>query len=349
MIYLRTGKPGAGKTLHTIGEVLKRSQQESRPVHYCNIDGLTLEWKLIDDPKKWYEVEQGAILLIDECSLIFPPLVNKVGTKKPDHYSQFAEHRHLGHDIYLLSQHENDFDIFIRRKAENHFHYKPKSKTQSSLLEFDGCRGISDEDTKFNKPISRRLVKHDKNLYSVYKSASIHYVKRSWSKKLLIIPFLFITLFFAIYLVYDTFTTMGDDDIDADPLTNIVFNQDIKSTFPDPIKALSGDRSKRHRSYDYLEEGLLANRNIYIIGQYNDTYFFEVDKVTFSSDDLREFGYTVSIKNICIGFIKLEKRHLVTCKPYLDAPNKRTQRNKKEGRGKAKSREARAAPFDLSA
>lgn len=80
MIYLRTGLPGAGKTLMTLAEVRERASRENRPVFYAGIEILKPEefpgWLVMDDPAKWYECPDGAIIVHDECQTLYRPRGN---------------------------------------------------------------------------------------------------------------------------------------------------------------------------------------------------------------------------------------------------------------------------------
>ena len=72
MLYIRTGKPGHGKTLNTIREVDQKAHAEGRMVYYHNINGLKPEqlqaaWFAFDDPEKWYELPADAIIVVDEA------------------------------------------------------------------------------------------------------------------------------------------------------------------------------------------------------------------------------------------------------------------------------------------
>ena len=68
MLYIRTGKPGHGKTLNTIREVDQKAHKEGRVVYYHNVsdlktDQLQAAWFEFDDPYKWYELPADAIIV----------------------------------------------------------------------------------------------------------------------------------------------------------------------------------------------------------------------------------------------------------------------------------------------
>jgi KaiC/GvpD/RAD55 family RecA-like ATPase len=69
MIYIHTGQPGAGKTLFTLDTVRKRAKRENRPVFYHGIELQKPElfegWQLLEDPKRWMDCPDGAIIVHD--------------------------------------------------------------------------------------------------------------------------------------------------------------------------------------------------------------------------------------------------------------------------------------------
>lgn len=120
MITLITGLPGACKTLYTLNYVKAKAEKEGRPVYYNGIPELTLPWEMIDDPEKWYELPEGAIIVIDECQRVFRPRASSAAV--PMHVEKFETHRHRGYDIFLITQHPMLLDGNVRRLSGQHFH-----------------------------------------------------------------------------------------------------------------------------------------------------------------------------------------------------------------------------------
>ena len=75
-IFLRTGLPGAGKTLLTIAELLELQKREPSTVVYtCGVAGINVPgWLELDDGTKWHELPPQSVVLIDEAQRIFRPM-----------------------------------------------------------------------------------------------------------------------------------------------------------------------------------------------------------------------------------------------------------------------------------
>jgi len=176
MLYLTTGTPGAGKTLHTIWTVNRRAQAESRPVYQYNVRGLTLPWIELtkDQVLKWFDfVPDGSIIFIDEAQDIFP--ARGTGQKVPDHVEWIAKHRHRGLDIYLVTQHPMKLDSNVRKDVEEHRHLMRKFGTHWSTVHlWKGCRDNCDKSRKDS--ISHQW-RYPKEVFDFYKSAEIHTVR----------------------------------------------------------------------------------------------------------------------------------------------------------------------------
>ena len=185
MISLSTGLPGAGKTLYTIAFVKELAEREHRPVFYSGIKDLALDWTEID-PEKWYECPHGAIIVIDECQRIFRPRGS--AAKVPEYVSRLETHRHDGHDIFLVTQHPMLVDANVRRLTERHSHVCRRFGFQrSTILQFESCK----DQPLANTQMAQRLEwKYPKEVFSYYKSAEVHTVKRR-------IPMQFIVMFVA--------------------------------------------------------------------------------------------------------------------------------------------------------
>ena len=173
MIYLQTGLPGHGKTLYTIAYVKDMAEKEHRPVFYSGIKDLALDWQEIE-PEKWMECPTGAIIVIDECQRLFRPRGN--GSKVPDFVSKLETHRHQGFDIFLVTQHPMLIDANVRRLTERHSHISRRFGLQrSSIFQFESCK-----DQPLTQVASAQRIewKYPKDIFSYYKSAEVHTVKR---------------------------------------------------------------------------------------------------------------------------------------------------------------------------
>ena len=138
MIYLYSGTPGSGKSLHqasdiywwvrngkpciTNFEINRNCIVTKKPIlqYYCPNDQLTPE-KLIKFSQiyfKDHKFHEGSIrLYLDECQLLFNAREwNTQGRK--EWLSFFTQHRKYGYDIYLIAQFDRMIDRQIRSLIE---------------------------------------------------------------------------------------------------------------------------------------------------------------------------------------------------------------------------------------
>ncbi|TNL43664.1 zonular occludens toxin domain-containing protein [Acinetobacter bereziniae] len=118
MITLITGGPCSGKTCLAIENALK----QSKPVYTNIIDNtsdksfLPKTFKVIPD-SDWTLIDEPAYIIYDSCEhLDYFTAYSKLA----DHRLQsLLTHRHLGHDIVLIFQHEKFAHPLIRQVAEH--------------------------------------------------------------------------------------------------------------------------------------------------------------------------------------------------------------------------------------
>jgi hypothetical protein len=79
-------------------------------------------WTLIEDVYKWYELEVGSVIVIDEAHYYFP---KRSGSKnvEPEHVFRMTELRKPNFDVFLITQHPMNVDVFVRRLCNRHVHY----------------------------------------------------------------------------------------------------------------------------------------------------------------------------------------------------------------------------------
>lgn len=182
MITLTSGLPGAGKTLLTIADVEALRKKESREVYYHGIKELTLPWKPLQDPTKWYECPPGSIIVIDEAQYHFPMRGN--GQTPPEHVARTATHRHNGHDIFLITQHPGKLDAAVRKDIEVHRHIMRKFGSRTvTVHQWQGVRENCDKTRKDSVSTTRR---YPKEVFSWYKSAEVHTHKLNIPPKILL-------------------------------------------------------------------------------------------------------------------------------------------------------------------
>lgn len=141
MIYLYSGTPGSGKSLHTAQVVKTTLEFRKKPVicnFRINLDKIKEKsrdlftyipnWELSPDKLVSYSndyfgenrVVEGALtLVIDECQLIFNSRTwNAKG--RDDWLAFFTQHRHYGYDIILICQ----FDLMIDKQIRSLIEYE---------------------------------------------------------------------------------------------------------------------------------------------------------------------------------------------------------------------------------
>ncbi|MDH1255915.1 zonular occludens toxin domain-containing protein [Comamonas thiooxydans] len=187
MLYLVTGANGAGKTLNTLKWVRERQIKENRPVYHNGRfeaveDGELSSWKKIDF-KDWQTLEDGAIILVDECHNDMP--VRGSRDDVPEHIKMLAEHRRRGFDFYLISQHPQNIDSFVRRLIGSpgwHRHLKRSfGADMVSCLEWAAVNPNCEKDGS-SKSAEVSMVRYPKEVYQWYRSASLHTGKKKIPK-----------------------------------------------------------------------------------------------------------------------------------------------------------------------
>lgn len=191
MIELITGLPGNGKTLFTISHVRAQAEKENRAVFYHGIPELTLPWEKLDDPKNWASVPPGSIVVIDEAQKTFRN--RSLGSAPPAFVTDLETHRHLGIDLVLITQHPSLIDPAVRRLSGRHRHMvRIWGMEASTVHKWDS---VKDNCDKSRNDSEKSKWGFDKSIYSLYKSAEQHTMKRSIPgrvKLLLAVPVLLI-------------------------------------------------------------------------------------------------------------------------------------------------------------
>lgn len=189
MLYLISGANGAGKTLNTLKWVRERQLKENRPVchngRFDPVPGGELDaWKKIDF-KDWQAEPDGTIFLIDEAHNDLPN--RPAGSTVPDAVKMLAEHRKRGFDFYLVTQHPQNIDSFVRRLVGPpgwHRHLKRSFGVDMvSVLEWAAVNPNCEKDGS-GKTGTVTMQAFPKEVYGWYKSASLHTGKKRIPAKL---------------------------------------------------------------------------------------------------------------------------------------------------------------------
>lgn len=183
MLYLITGANGAGKTLNTLKWIRERSVKEGRPVchngRFEPVEGGELAtWKHIDI-KDWQEQPDGTIFLVDECHNDFP--LRPPSSQPPEYIRMLAEHRRRGFDFYLVTQHPQNIDAFVRRLIGSpgwHRHLKRAfGGDLVSVCEWPAVNPNCEKDGS-GKTGTVSMQAFPKEVYGWYRSASLHTGKK---------------------------------------------------------------------------------------------------------------------------------------------------------------------------
>lgn len=182
MLYLTTGANGTGKTLLTIKLVRELSEKEGRPVCYngrfdLNADGPLKTWKRVDI-QDWQAEPDGTIFVVDECHNDFPIRGN--GAAVPEYVRMLAEHRKRGFDFYMMTQHPQNIDVFVRRLIGNPgWHRHLKRMAGAALVSQSQWDAVNPQCERPGSGESGQitLVPYPKEVYGWYHSAQLHTAK----------------------------------------------------------------------------------------------------------------------------------------------------------------------------
>ncbi|KTT20397.1 zonular occludens toxin domain-containing protein, partial [Pseudacidovorax intermedius] len=193
-IYLRTGGNGSCKTLFTLADVRKLQLETGRPV--C------INLRPADDPKEpnkpycrvypekmaefgwtaarfkdWQDQPDGTIFLVDECHYDLPVRTGS-SAQVPPHVAKLSEHRSRGFDFFMLTQHPQNVDVFVRRLVQApgwHQHLKRifGASNATRVLQWDAVNAQCEKDgSGESAQITTRT--QPKEVFQWYDSAFIH-------------------------------------------------------------------------------------------------------------------------------------------------------------------------------
>ncbi|MDD2609520.1 MAG: zonular occludens toxin domain-containing protein [Giesbergeria sp.] len=231
MLYLITGTNGAGKTLNALKWIRERSLKESRPVcHNGRFEpvpgGELADWKHIDI-KSWQDEPDGTIFLVDECHNDFP--LRAPSSAPPDYVKMLAEHRRRGFDFYLITQHPQNIDAFVRRLIGSPGWHRHLKRTFGgdlvSCIEWAAVNPNCEKDGS-GKTGTVTMIPFPKDVYGWYKSASLHTAKRRipWRVWLFVACAVIAPL-----LIFLAFNAVGK---------NLAKNSDVSSEIKKPADSL---------------------------------------------------------------------------------------------------------------
>ncbi|OEO23707.1 zonular occludens toxin [Pseudomonas sp. J237] len=175
MLYIRTGKPGHGKTLNTLREVDQSAKDQDRVVYYSNINGLKPEqmqakWYSFDDPEQWFHLPPDSIIVVDEAQGWFASRDPRA--RPPEHITRFETMRHQGHEVHLVTQDPRYLDVHLRRLCNGHIHYWRVFKSQQ-LIRFESEVVVEKVEVKSSfKDADKKTLRLDKRYFGAYTSTN---------------------------------------------------------------------------------------------------------------------------------------------------------------------------------
>ena len=215
MLFLRTGLPGAGKTLNTIKDLDEEHQVDPenpllrlhkdpdhpelppRTIYYhgipeLKIDKLKARWVEFDTPERWFDLPDGSIIVIDEAQGTFGTDVRT----RVDKVTRFEKHRHQGLDIHLITQHPSLICLPVRKLCGKHINFiRPYGRTKGVFRhEYEMC--IDSPEKRSNFKLSQESkIEFDAHYFGLYKSSTVHthkkvtpsYLKHIWMAIVLIV------------------------------------------------------------------------------------------------------------------------------------------------------------------
>lgn len=198
MIYLYSGTPGSGKSLHAASDIRKYLRlgypvitnfelkaalcNPSKKAIYLCLDNQELTPDRLVRFSEWYKKitkkrrlkEDTILCVIDEAQLLYNAR-NWQGGKRLSWISFFSQHRKLGYRVILVAQYIDMMDKQIRPLIE--FEYKHKKLKNmglsGKLINFLMLGGMHAY-TKYYSPtdlyVETVLYRSDSRLYSLYDS-----------------------------------------------------------------------------------------------------------------------------------------------------------------------------------
>ena len=222
MLTLVTGIPGAGKTLNTIQTVHEKWGDSGRKIYYRGINELALDWEEIDEEqcRKWYDLPDNSVVVIDEAQDVFP---QRPHTKEPPEYvKRMAKHRHRGFDFYLLTQKQTHVDHDLRSYANEHLHYERPTGHQA-CKEYRWPKAVDPQDRMERSKAETKIIRYNKEYFDLYKSAEVHTIKAKIPPKVIaVIALCVVVLGLAVNFVFNMTEKFDEPDQVADQVPDQV-------------------------------------------------------------------------------------------------------------------------------
>lgn len=276
MLYLRTGLPGAGKTLNAIREIDIEHQADPdnpdlrlykdpddpglppRTIYYYGIpdlkvDRLKSRWVEFDTPEKWYELPDGSVIVIDESQRIF----GNEGTRaRPEKIARFETHRHQGLDIHLITQHPSLLAPAVRKLVGKHINFiRPYGRNKGIFRhEYEFCIDNPEKRAYF-KQAQEEKVTLDPSYFGTYKSSTVHTHKPKTPAYMKLIPLYAAAFILPLALIGGLLWWFigGVEDEKSDLRTQQQEEQGAQLAPGKPLAASSGASPAATGPHDYID------------------------------------------------------------------------------------------------
>ncbi len=213
-IILVSGLPGHGKTLFAVDLARKYSAEGTR-VFSWGLDGassdlfevLPDDWSFSD----WQKFPPGSVVIFDEAHKLLP---TRTSGAPPKSISDLTEIRHFGLRFIFITQDPRNLDVFVRRLIGRHFHITRKMGFPGAVVRsFDR---VADDPTDYHmvKNSTSEVWKYPKELFKLYKSATLHVVKPKMPKKVIFFGSIAVVgVLFALYVLFTYGSKVSNGDI----------------------------------------------------------------------------------------------------------------------------------------
>lgn len=181
MITLITAPPGSGKTLLAV-KMIRDARAKGRAV-FSDIAGLNIEG-VQPAPADWRETPEGSLVVYDEAQGLFPS-TGKPGRPDDLRLQALEVHRHTGHDLVFITQAPTFIHHHIRKLVGEHKHlHRAMGRKGAIIFTWENQVGDADDYHSRNKANQENFT-YPKELFSLYKSATVHTHKFKIPSKLL--------------------------------------------------------------------------------------------------------------------------------------------------------------------
>lgn len=192
MIRLYTGRPGTGKTLKAVSDLvaaIEASEKETdinkKRNFYADINGLKIDG-VLPSPDDWRDTPEGSTIIYDEAQLRDVFAASR-GASKHQLVRDLTIHRHGNRDIWFITQMPRLLHNDVLDVTNEHIHLvRPYGANLASCYFWRQVEKTPDGRTAKDRAENQYIFNYRKDLYKFYNSAVEHTVKLKVPKKLFI-------------------------------------------------------------------------------------------------------------------------------------------------------------------